>query len=363
VADRDGRTEKPTGKRRQEARRRGQVARSTDVNSTVGLIAVVAVLAIGATTIMGRIEGMLAHSLSTVGDPSGVATTGVDKLVLGAMKSFATIVAPILLAALAAGVVANVAQVRLKWSSEALKPRFSNLNPKNGLKRIFGTNGLFETGKAILKLLVIGGVAFAAIWSQLGDLGSLVGVPAQEIVSQIGQRCLKMALEVIGALILLSGLDYMWQRRRIEKSLMMTREEVRQEARQTDVAPEVRGAIRRRQFQQARRRMLADVPTADVVVVNPTHFAVALRYDGNLPAPEVVAKGVDHIAAAIRAAAEEHGVPLVENPPLARTLYREVELGAMVPEALFVAVAEVLAYVYRTARGRARRRRPVLARA
>jgi flagellar biosynthetic protein FlhB len=143
----------------------------------------------------------------------------------------------------------------------------------------------------------------------------------------------------------------------------MTKEEVKQEARQADVPPEVRGTIRRKQYEQARRRMLAEVPTADVVIVNPTHYAVALRYDGAAPAPELVAKGADHIAAAIRAAAEEHGVPLVQNAPLARTLYREVELGTMIPEALFVAVAEVLAYVYRTAgaHGRARSRRATAA--
>ena len=156
--------------------------------------------------------------------------------------------------------------------------------------------------------------------------------------------------------------DLLWQRRKIDKSLRMTKEEVKQEARQADLAPEVRGAIRRKQFQLARRRMLAEVPTADVVVVNPTHYAAALRYDGTKPAPELVAKGVDHVAAAIRAAAEEYGVPIVTDPPLARTLYRQVELGAQIPDELFAGVAQVLAYVYRVAgrrRHAARRRRRV----
>jgi flagellar biosynthetic protein FlhB len=143
----------------------------------------------------------------------------------------------------------------------------------------------------------------------------------------------------------------------------MTKEEVKQETRQADIAPEMRGAIRKKQFQMSRKRMLAEIPTADVVIVNPTHFAVALRYDPLLPAPEVIAKGVDHIALAIRAVAEEHGIPLVENKPLARTLYREVEVGRMIPEALFVAVAEVLAFVFRTAKGRARARRRAAAKA
>jgi flagellar biosynthetic protein FlhB len=227
----------------------------------------------------------------------------------------------------------------------------------SGLKRIFGTNGLVELCKALVKLTAIGGVAFFAVWSQLPSLAGLVGVSPGELLSQIGSRIETIALEVLAVLALLSALDVVWQRHRLAKSLMMSKEDVKQEARQSDLAPEVRGAIRRRQIQLIRRRMMAEVPTADVVIVNPTHFAVALRYDGTSPAPKVVAKGREHVAAKIREIAEANGVPLVSNPPLARTLYREVELGAMIPEALYVAVAEVLAYVYRTARGRARAHR------
>jgi flagellar biosynthetic protein FlhB len=357
VADKSNKTEKATGKRRQEARRKGQVARSSDVNSVVGLLAVFAVLAIGASQFISQLQNMLSHSLGHAGDPADLSVE-IHSIMLASLRSFATIVLPIACVAAIAGVAANVAQVRFKWSSEALKPRFSTLNPKNGLKRLFSTNGLVETGKALVKLAVIGGVAFTAVWSQLPQLGSLVGIPPHELLSQIGGRMWRITIEVIAALIVLAVLDLVWQRHKLDKSLMMTKDEVKQEARQTDIAPEVRGALRRKQLQASRRRMLADVPGADVVVVNPTHFAVALRYDPGLPAPQVVAKGADHLAAAIRAAAEEHGVPLVSNPPLARTLYRDVELGAMIPEALYVAVAEVLAYVFRTARGRRRRTRP-----
>jgi len=154
------------------------------------------------------------------------------------------------------------------------------------------------------------------------------------------------------AFLLIGIIDFTWQRYQHEKSLKMTKEEVRQESRQSDLAPEVRGAIRRRQFARARQRMIADVATADVVVTNPTHFAVALRYDGSRPAPEMVAKGVDLVAAAIRKAAEDAGVPVLQNPPLARALHKEVEIGQMIPDSFFAAVAEVLAFVYRTARRR-----------
>jgi flagellar biosynthetic protein FlhB len=167
----------------------------------------------------------------------------------------------------------------------------------------------------------------------------------------------QIALYVGVAYIGIAGADYAWQRHRHEKSMKMTKDEVKQEAKQQDIAPEVRRAIRRRQFQQARKRMIAEVATADVVITNPTHFAVALRYDGSRPAPELIAKGADLVAAAIREEAEKHDVTVVANPPLARALYREVEMGQMIPDAFFQAVAEVLAFVYRTAGRKAADRR------
>lgn len=195
----------------------------------------------------------------------------------------------------------------------------------------------------------------ASVDVEAGQLALLTGATPAQTLSAIGHETRSVALRVVPLLILLALADLIWQKRRLERSLRMTKEEVKQESRQTDIAPEVRRAIRRRQFMQARRRMLADVATADVVVVNPTHVAVALRYDVSKPAPEVVAKGADHVAAAIRSAAEEHAVPIVRDAPLARGLYRDVELGAQIPEQFFLAVAEILAFVYRTAA-----RRPAL---
>ncbi|HEY4348136.1 MAG TPA: flagellar biosynthesis protein FlhB [Gaiellaceae bacterium] len=349
-----GKTEKATGKKKGEARKKGQVARSNDVNVSVGLIAVFSVLIIGGPHFLKGLEHMLSQNLSTVGDTSKVSDAGLEPMIHSSLGSFASAVAPLVGTAAVAGILASVAQVRFKWSMQALKPKFTMLNPVHGIKKLFGVNGLVETIKALVKLAIVGGVAFMAIWSQLPHLGSLVGIPPNELLSEVGHRIQSIAIRVVAVLALLGILDLIWQRRKFAKSLMMSKEEVKQEARQADVAPELRGAIKRKQFEMARRRMLADIPTADVVIVNPTHFAVALRYDPLLPAPQVVAKGVDHIAAAIRAAAKEHDVPIIENPPLARTIYREVEIGTMIPEVLFVAVAEVLAFVFRTAKGRAR---------
>jgi flagellar biosynthetic protein FlhB len=348
-------TEQATPKRQSEARAKGQVARSHDLNSIVGLLAAFAVLAIDGPHIVTQLEAVLTRGLAQSGDTQLATSEGVGSLTLWGMTSFAKVIAPVMFAAAVAGVLANVAQVRLKLSLTPLQPNFKRLNPVSGMKRLFGTTGLVELAKAIAKLLIVGGMAFMTVWPQLDTMGALVGLPPALLLSKLGGVVVSIVIRVGGLLLVLGFADYAWQRHKLAKSLKMTKQEVKQESRQADVAPEVRSALRKRQYQLARRRMLAEVPSADVVVVNPTHYAAALRYDGKTPAPELVAKGADHIAAAIRAAAKEHGVPIVSNPPLARTLYAQVELGAQIPEDLFTAVAEVLAYVYRIA-GRKRRR-------
>ena len=350
----EDKTEKATPKRRNEARSKGQIAKSQDLSSVAGLIGGFAALAIEGPHILSRLEAMLTRGLAQSGDTKLATPDGLATVVRWAMESFALTLAPVVLAACAAGVLAQVAQVRLHASLTPLKPNFKRLSPVSGLKRVFGPNGLVETGKALAKLTVVGGTAFLTVWPRLPRLGSLVGLPPNQLLSELGGAVTSIVLRVGGMLLVLAVADWFWQRHRLEKNLRMTKQEIKQEARQADLAPELRGAIRRKQYAAARRRMLAEVPTADVVIVNPTHYAAALRYDGSTPAPELVAKGVDNIAAAIRKAARDHNVPIVSNPPLARTLYAQVELGAQVPEDLFTAVAEVLAYVYRIAGRRTR---------
>jgi flagellar biosynthesis protein FlhB len=363
AGDKHSRTEKATPKRRGEARKKGQIARSPELNSTVGLLAGFAALVIGGPHMLGQLEGVVSRGLSQAGDPNLATAEGLGSLVSWGIGAFAAAVAPVVVAAGIAGLIANVAQVRLNITLSVFKPQFSKMNPGAGLRRLVGPSGLVEAGKAIVKLGFVGGLAFLSVWPKLPRMGALVGIPPADVLSEVGGQVVSIVVRVGAVLLVLAFADLFWQRHRIDKTLRMTKEEVKQEARQTDVAPEVRSAMRRKQFQLARRRMLADVPTADVVVVNPTHYAAALRYDGSKPAPELVAKGVDHVAAAIRAAAEEHGVPIVSNPPLARTLYRQVELGAQIPAELYAGVAEVLAYVYRVAgrRRHAARRRRALA--
>jgi flagellar biosynthetic protein FlhB len=350
----DNRTEKPTPKRRKEARDKGQIARSADLTSAAVLMGGILAMVVTAPTMLDHFAAIVRVGLSQSGDTHLAGRAGVGDLFSWGVTSILGIVAPVAVTALAAGLIANVVQNRPAITTSALAPQWNRLDPRSGFKRLFGVRALFEGGKTIVKTAVVAVAAFVAIWPRLQDLGQLAGAPPGEIMSQLAGSVMTLSLYVCGAFLLIGIIDFTWQRYQHEKSLKMTKEEVRQESRQSDLAPEVRGAIRRRQFARARQRMIADVATADVVVTNPTHFAVALRYDGSRPAPEMVAKGVDLVAAAIRKAAEDAGVPVLQNPPLARALHKEVEIGQMIPDAFFAAVAEVLAFVYRTA-GRRRK--------
>lgn len=345
-------TEKATPKRRDEARKKGQVARSMEVNTALVLLAAIAVLAIAGPRLLDRFEGIMSQGLEQAGDPSLATRSAIGSVAGWALGATLGVVAPFFAVGLLAGLIASVGQVGFKLTPKAVAPSFHKISPLAGFKRLFGPQSLFELVKNLVKVGVVGAAAFLAIWPKLPELSLLVGLPPASILATTSSLVLTICLWVGGAFALIAVADFWWQRRQHEKGLKMTKEEVRREAREGDVAPEIKGQIKKRQFELARRRMLAEVPTADVVVTNPTHFAVALRYDGKVPAPEVVAKGQDHIAAAIRRVAEEHGVPILSNPPLARALYREVELGQMIPEAFYSAVAEVLAFVYRTARRR-----------
>ncbi|MDX6554781.1 MAG: flagellar biosynthesis protein FlhB [Miltoncostaeaceae bacterium] len=347
-------TEKATPKRRDEARKKGQVARSMDVNSAVVLLAAFGLLALLAPRMLDQMRTIMADGLTHTADPSMASKEGIGELTMWAIRSTAGALAPIALPLMLAGVIAGLVQSKPNVSMQALKPTWSKINPVAGLKRMFSPASAFELVKAIAKTTIVGLVAFLAVWPRIPEMAGLVGLPPAAMLSEVARLIFHVGIRVAGALIVLAIADLAFQKWRHERSLRMTVDAVKQEARQTDLPPEVRSQIRRRQMDQARTRMLADVPTADVVVVNPTHFAVALRYDASKAAPQVVAKGADLVAKAIREAAEKVGVPILSEPPLARALYKEVEVGHQIPEAFFAAVAEVLAFVYRTA---ARRRR------
>src|SRR6266480_2751228 len=266
------------------------MARSMDLNSATVLLVGIGTLAIVAPSMLHQMSDVLRQGIGNGAHPGMASLDGGGSLAGWAMRATFAIIAPILLAAAAAGVAASVLQNRPRITATAIKPQWSRVNPKTGLKRLAGPQLLFESGKAIAKTGVVSVAAFLAIWPRLPRLAALTGVPPGAMLIELARTVLTLGMYVGGAFMLRAAVDYAWQRRRHEKSMKMSKDEVKQETRQSDLAPEVRGAIRRRKFAQARKRMIADVATADVVVTNPTHFAVALRYDGTKPAPELVAK-------------------------------------------------------------------------
>ena len=351
-------TEKATPKRRDEARKKGQVAKSQDLNGAIVLLASLLSLSALGPAAWRHMRDAMVNSLALISTPEVIDQQGYGRVLASAMTDAGLAILPIAMVCMAAGVVTGVLQVGWKPSTGVLKPDFKKIDPLKGAKNLFGMHFVFETVKTLVKFAAVGAIAGYALLGQLEELAGLVGMSPEEMLARGTKTSVGIAQKAGLAYLVIACADFVWQRYRHEKGLKMDKEEIKQEFKQQTVSPEVRGAIRRRQMQAARARMMGAVPGADVVVTNPTHYAVALRYDGDSPAPVVVAKGRDLVAARIRAVAAEHGVPVVANPPLARSLHASVEIDRQIPEELFGAVAQLLAFVYRTA---GRRRQSVVA--
>jgi flagellar biosynthetic protein FlhB len=348
MADPD-KTEKATPKRREEARKEGNVARSTDLSGAVVVLAGLFTLGITGPAMVSRMAGGIHDSLAAGGGSDPVTQATVGDLLLRSGGDAAMCLAPIVGVCAGAAILVNLAQVGIRPKTKALKPNFRRLNPQTGLKRIVGKQGLVELAKNILKLGIVCYVVLSALLPHLTDYAAMVGVSPLQLGGAIAALVKSIALRAAFAYFLIGVIDYFWQRHSREKGLMMKKEEVKEEGKGQDLPAEVKSAIRRKQREAARARMMADVPTADVIVTNPTHFSVALKYDGHSSAPVVIAKGQDLMALRIREIAAEAGVAIVPDPPLARSLHKSVEVGQQIPEELFQAVAQILAYVYRVA--------------
>jgi flagellar biosynthesis protein FlhB len=347
-------TEKATPKKRKEAREKGQVARSTDLQGAVVLIAGIVAIGSAGPALVQRMGGVMRGAIEQMSDPSIVSKQGIGLLMMSAGKATLLAVAPIALACMLAGIAASVGMVGFRPSGKALKPDFRRINPLSGAKNLFGPNALVETGKSIAKVGVVAGIAAVALLPRLPEFGGMVGLTPSDFGSILATDMGSLVKRAAFAYLFIGLADFAWQKRRTEKSMKMDKQEIRDEAKNANLPAEVRSMIRRRQMEASRKRMMADVPTADVVVTNPTHYSIALRYDtSRADAPEVVAKGKGVIALRIRELAAEHGVPVIPDPPLARGLYASVEIGHLIPEEFFGAVAAVLAFVYRTAARRA----------
>jgi flagellar biosynthesis protein FlhB len=340
------RTEQPTAKRLEEARRKGQVPRSTDLTTAAVVLIAGAGLDFFGGHMAAALDGLMRTGLTVsrgqLLDERGLVTALVA---YGAQALLAC--APVLLLTLAAALAAPMALGGWSLSFEALAPDFTRLSPANGLQRIFSARSLVELAKAFAKFLLVAAVAVAFLWKNSGQLLALGEEPLRPAIAHAVGLASRALLTLAASLGVIAAIDVPWQLWTYTRSLRMTRQEIRDELRESEGSPEVKGRIRRIQQEMARRRMMQEVPKADVVVVNPTHFAVALRYDEQrMRAPIVVAKGADEVAARIREVATEHRVAIFEAPPLARALHRAVPIGGEIPASLYVAVAQVLTYVY-----------------
>jgi flagellar biosynthetic protein FlhB len=342
-------TEKATPTRRAVARQKGQVAKSADFNGAVVMLVGIYVVAAAGGSIWSRMEETMRRSVSHIAQPSSVDRGGIGEILMPALMDTALSVAPIALACLVAGVVVNVLQVGFKPSTKAAAPDPKRLNPLQGAKNIFGPNMFVEGGKNIAKVGVVAAVVGIAVVPDLPAFGALVGMEPRQFGAELVSRIEGIAKRAALIYIVIGVADIIWQRHRHEKQLKMDKQEVKEEMKGTSLPAEVKQAQRRRANQIARSRMMGAIPDADVIVTNPTHFSVALKYESGMMSPKVVAKGQDLLAFRIRQIAKDNGVPVIPDPPLARGLYASVEVGHQIPEEFFAAVASVLAYVYRVA--------------
>lgn len=340
-------TEQATPKRREEARKKGQVAKSRELASVAVLLSGLLTLSLGSAFFFQQITQVMHHYLLQAGSLV-VSSDNLASLAMLAFRRFAQIVAPLFLVLLAVAFLANFLQVGVLFSAEAIKPKLSKLNPIEGVKRLFSAQAMMEFAKSLLKIGIVGWITFETVQGEIDHLLPLLDKAPFDILSYLCQVSFTLFWRTCLAMVLMAALDFLFQRWEQKRNLRMTKQEVKEEYKQTEGDPIVRSRIRSIQREMARKRMMAAVPAADVVITNPTELAVALKYEtGKMEAPTVIAKGAGVVAEKIRAIAREHGVPLIENKPLAQSLFKLVKIGQVIPESLYQAVAQVLAHVYR----------------
>lgn len=345
-------TEKPTPKRIADAREKGQVAKSQDFNAAIVLITATAAMAFIGPYTLSSLYGMMHYTFTHLpSKPMNVDSFSM--LFANSVQSLIWLLMPFLLVVMVMGSLSNLLQVKPMVAVKALQPKLDKINPVNGFKRMWSLRSIVEVVKALIKMGVIGVSGYLIIQKHMAGLMSL-GMMAVPMAWQYVLGVLsEIAMWSCVLYFVMGLLDWRYQAYELEKQLRMSRQEVKDERKNQEGDPMMKSRVRQMGIQISRNRQLASVPTADVVITNPTHFAIALKYDPDVaPAPVVVAKGKDHFALKIKEVAKASGVPMVENKPLARALYPVVEADAMIPPDLFVAVAEVLAYVFSRNKGR-----------
>ena len=345
-------TEEPTAKKLEDARKEGQVAKSKEIANGLGLLALFLLLKI----MVGSIGTSFLESFSMVYNRipvicklnGGTSPMGdMSMLLRTVMLRLLIILLPVLLIGFAVAFVSDLFQVKWRPTSKPLQPKFSKMNPLNGVKKIFSAQSLVELVKSVAKILLIALVTYSYIKNKIGLLYALYDMSMMQAVNLIGETVIELGIRISAIYMIIAGADFMYQKYKFKNDMKMTKQEVKEEYKNAEGDPEIKGKIKARMREASQRRMMQAIPKADVVITNPTHYAVAIRYDTELaPAPIVVAKGSDYLAQKIKQIARENNVEIVEDKPLARMLFANVDIDKQIPPELYQAVAEILAMVY-----------------
>lgn len=344
------RTEEATSQRRDDWKKEGRVVQSRELTGAILLISIIGALWVGSRFAVGGVWQVMEGFLGNAGTAGRAEWNIAYIMSIGEqiLKSFVYILAPVGIAAVVVSILCSVGQVGFVWSTKVLEFNADKINPMNGLKRMFSMDGFVEMLKAIVKFILIGSVVFMFLKKRILEAGSLWHAEAGQVSLYLSKNLLLALFSVAFAMLVIAGLDFAYQKFRYEKSIRMTKQETKEERKQNEGNPQIKARIRALQKRAATNKMLSEVKTADVVITNPTHIAIALKYDrDNMFAPRVVARGADYMAEKIKKIARENGIPCVENVPLARAMYKALKIGQFISRDLYNAVAEVLAYVYR----------------
>ena len=343
-------TEEPTTKKLQDARKEGQVAKSQELIIAASLLLLFVILKIFIGTTANRFVGNFDTAAGLIGlltNSQESSPAIFSKVINDSIVEIMIELLPYIISAVLVAFIVNVFQVKWEVTTKPLQPKLSKFNPISGLKKMFSKDKLFELIKAIAKIVIIGVIAYTTLRDQYTLLFKLTDMSLMQGMAQIGDIVISLGLKISGFYAVIGLIDLIYQRSKFKKEMMMTKQEIKEEFKQTEGDPQVKGQIKQRMREASRRRMMQRIPEADVVITNPTHFACAIKYDREVDrAPVLIAKGADYLAQKIKEAARENFVPIVENKPLARMLYMNVDLDQEIPPELYQMAADVLAYVY-----------------
>lgn len=345
-------TEEPTGKKLDDARKKGQVAKSREISMAVELLAFFILLRVYVDTIGLRFENFFGTVYQQIPSTIKMVDGQVPKSALHAVVSnmlvqTLTIMMPFLIAGVVIALICNILQVGFKVATEPLRPNFGKMNPLQGIQKLFSMQSLFELLKSVAKIVLISYVVYSYFKSEKSSIYLLYDMSLRQGIALMGNLTINMGIRVAAVYMIIALVDFIYQKRKFHTDMMMTKQEVKDEMKESEGDPQIKSKQRQRMREASQRRMMQELPKADVVITNPTHYAVAIQYDQEkYNAPIVLAKGADYLAKKIKEIAKENDVEIVENKPLARMLYANVEIGAVIPPELYKAVAEVLAFVY-----------------